>query len=352
MRVVVTGASGNVGTSVLRALADDPAVEEVIGLARRPPALRVPKVEWRRADVETADLETEFRGAGAVVHLAWLIQPGRDEAKLRAVNIDGSRRVFAATAAAAVPALAYASSVGAYRPGDGARRVDESWPTGGIPTSVYSRHKSEVERLLDRFEAEHPGTRVVRMRPGLIFKREAAAEIRRLFAGPFLPGSLLRPGLLPILPIPRGLRFQALHSYCVGDAFRRAVVDDAAQGPFNLAADPVLDAGELGRIFGARAIDMPPRAVRAAAAATFAARLQPSEPGWFDMAMQCPLMDSGRARNVLGWEPRRGADHALLELIEGINAAEGAETPPLSRDTGGPLRARELAGGIGAREIR
>src|SRR3712207_7707011 len=51
------------------------------------------------------------------------------------------------------------------------RSVDEAWPTGGVPSSYYGRHKAEVERRLDRFEAEAPEVRVVRMRPGLVFKR-------------------------------------------------------------------------------------------------------------------------------------------------------------------------------------
>ena len=58
-----------------------------------------------------------------------------------------------------MPALVYASSVGAYSPGPKDRAVDESWPTGGIQTSFYSRHKAEVERLLDVFETEHADVR-------------------------------------------------------------------------------------------------------------------------------------------------------------------------------------------------
>ena len=61
------------------------------------------------------------------------------------------------------------------------------------PSSYYGRHKAEVERRLDRFEAEAPEVRVVRMRPGLVFKKEAAEGIRRLFAGPFFP-SARQPG--------------------------------------------------------------------------------------------------------------------------------------------------------------
>ena len=104
--------------------------------------------------------------------------------------MDGSARVFRAAADAGVASLVYASSVGAYSPGPKDRRVDESWPANGITSSFYSRHKAAVEKLLDRFEREHPQVRVVRLRPGLIFKREAASGIRRLFAGPFLPSPL------------------------------------------------------------------------------------------------------------------------------------------------------------------
>jgi UDP-glucose 4-epimerase len=90
VRVVVVGASGNVGTSVLRELADEPAVDSVLGVCRRMPSLQFPKVEWRVADVAVSPLEPLFRGADAVVHLAWLIQPGRDREQTRRVNVAGS----------------------------------------------------------------------------------------------------------------------------------------------------------------------------------------------------------------------------------------------------------------------
>src|SRR5919112_6754416 len=174
MRVVVVGATGNVGTSVLHALAREPAVDSIVGVARRLPAMSFPKTEGAQADIRTDDLVPLFRGADAVVHLAWLIQPSRDEAELRSVNVDGSARVFRAAGEAGVGALVYASSIGAYSPGPKDRAVDESWPTEGIETSFYSVHKAEVERLLDRFEQDFPDVRAVRFRPGLIFKAEAA----------------------------------------------------------------------------------------------------------------------------------------------------------------------------------
>ena len=346
MRVVVIGATGNVGTSVLSALETDPDVESVLGVARRRPDLQVRKVEWREADVVSDDLVGPMRGADAVVHLAWLIQPSRREAVTRAVNVDGSARVFRAVAEAGVPRLVYASSVGAYGPGPKDRAVDESWPTTGIPTSFYSRHKAEVESLLDRFEREHPEVAVVRLRPALIFKRDAASGIRRLFAGPFLPSPLVRPGLIPVVPAPTRLRFQAVHSLDVGEAYRLAVVGDV-RGAFNVAADPVLDGEELGRLLGARPVTVPGGLLRAGAALTWRARLQPTPPGWVDLALGVPIMDSTRARTELGWEPRHTAGEALMELLAGLRQRAGTDTPPLHPATGGPARLRELITGVG-----
>jgi UDP-glucose 4-epimerase len=349
MKVVIIGASGNAGTALLRALDAEPRVEDVVAVARRPPAeWHSPKTTWRAADIASDPLEPVISGADVVVHLAWLIQPARDLERCRAVNVTGSRRVMAAVAQARVPALVYASSVGAYSPGPKDRRVDEGWPTDGVPTSFYSRHKVEVERLLDGFELEHPDVRVVRLRPGLIFQRGAASEIRRLFAGPFLPSPLVSAKWIPIVPRNARLRFQAVHADDVADAYRRAIVGDA-RGAFNVAAEPVLDGEALGRLLDAHPLPVPGGVLRAGAAAAFKLRLTPTPQGWVDMALAVPLMDSSRAREVLGWQPRRDAGGALLELLEGIRASAGSPTPTLKPGGDGRLRAREFLTGVGAR---
>ena len=348
MRVVVVGASGNIGTSLLASLAAETAVSSVLGVCRRRPGAEFPKTEWRAADVSSSPLEPLFEGADAVVHLAWLIQPARDRRLTYAVNVQGSARVFRAAAAAGVRRLVYSSSVGAYAPGPKDRRVDESWPTTGIPSSFYSRDKAAVERQLDRFEEEHPEVRTVRLRPALIFKRDAAAGIRRLFAGPLLPGRLLRPSLIPIVPDVKRLVFQAVHSHDVGEAFRLALTEDAA-GAYNVAAEPVLDPDQLARVLGARKVPLPAPVLRAGAAASFKLRLQPTEAGWLDMGLGVPLMNAARARGELGWNPRHSSTDALLELMAGLREGAGLDTPPLQPGGAGPLRAREFLSGVGAR---
>ncbi len=343
MRVVVFGATGNVGTSVLEALAQRPEVEEVVGVARHLPGREFAKTRFVAADITMDDLVPIVRGAAAVVHLAWLIQPSRDQHLMQLVNKLGSLRVFRAVAEAKVPALVYASSVGVYSPGPKDRCVDETWPTRGIRTSFYSRHKVAVEVLLDRLETEYPALRAVRMRPGLIFKAHAASEIRRLFIGR-VPPALLRPSLLPIVPELPGLRVQVVHSHDVGDAYARAVVDPDARGPFNLAAEPVIGPPELAEAFEARPVRLSARSARAAAAAAYRLHLSPVEAGWLDMALQVPLMDCGRARTELGWAPRHDARVTLSELIDAMPRGAGLDTVPLTgsltADDGAPSERR------------
>ena len=330
MKVVITGATGNVGTSLLAALRAETAVDEIVGIARRPAGIDEPRVRFVTADVAHDDLDPIFRGADVVVHLAWLIQPSRDDRQLHAVNVDGSRRVFEAAARAGVKALVHASSVGTYAPGPKDRAVDESWPHTGIPTLFYSRHKAECERLLDIMEREHPAMRIVRLRPGLIFKREAATGIRRLFAGPFLPGALLRKELIPVVPdVPR-LRFQAVHSLDVGEAYRLAVVGDA-RGAFNVAAEPVIDPEVLGELLGARRVPVRGGVLRdrggphlEAAPPARARGLDRPRPGRADHGshagadrarLGAASQRHGRAERAAGWPARRrGLPHAAARL--------------------------------------
>lgn len=351
MRVAVTGATGNVGTSVVQALSADPTIDEIVGIARRAPALSFARTRWVCADVARDDLRAVFDGLDAVIHLAWLIQPSRDRNTTLAVNVNGSRRVFEAAATAGVRTLVHASSVGAYSPGPKDRRVDESWPTKGIPTSFYSRDKAEVEAILDGFERAHPEIRVVRLRPGLIFKGDAASGIRRLFAGPLLPTPLLRRGLIAAVPALERLSFQAVHSHDVAEAYHLALKRDV-RGAFNVAAEPVLDSPELARLLHARQVPVSRRVLRAAADLTWKLRLQPTPPGWLDLALGVPLMDVARAREELGWAPSRSAGDALLELVDAMRRGDGLATAPLRPGSVGLARIGELLTGVGARSKR
>lgn len=350
MRVIVVGATGNVGSSVVAGLAEQGEITSMLGIARREPDWTVPNTEWAELDIGKtgrAELVRRFRGADVVIHLAWMFQPTHNVVTTWRINVLGGIRVFDAVAAAGVPALVYASSVGAYSPGPKDEPVDEGWPTHGWPTAAYCREKAYLERYLDGFERANPEVRVVRLRPGVIFKRESASQQRRLFAGPLLPNRLVHPKLLPFVPDLPGLRFQALHTADVAAAYQLAAVQDV-RGAFNLAAEPVVDGRMLAALFGARTVSLPSWPVRAALAGAWHLHLVPASPPLFDAVLRLPIMSTARARDELGWAPECSAADAIAEFVDGLRAGAGMGTPPLApRVPGGRLA--ELRAGVGRR---
>jgi UDP-glucose 4-epimerase len=328
MKVVVVGATGNVGTSVVEALAGDPAITEIVGVARRTPSSWQPeKTRFEAADARSPQVAQHLAGADAVVLLSWAFQPTHRPLVTWDVNVLGGMNVLEAAADAGVGTIVYASSLAAYSPGPG-QHVDESWPTHSMPTAAYGREKAYLERYLDAYELRHPEIRVVRMRTSFIFKRSSASEQRRIFAGPLVPRALLRPGRLPVVPFPAGLRFQAMHGEDAGEAYRLALLSDA-RGAYNVAADPIIDRETFGNLLEARAIQVPKRALVAAMAGAWRLRLIPSDESLLKLFLSLPTLDVSRIRTELGWQPRHSGVDALSEVMEAMAEGAGGPTPPL-----------------------
>lgn len=340
MRVVVVGATGNVGTAVLAALDRRPEVTSIVGVARRMPARSAEpysRAQWVSLDIAAATdpdeavaaLTEAFHGADAVIHLAWLIQPDSHRDLLRRVNVEGTRHVVRAVADAGVRTVVVASSVGAYAPSPESGARPESWPTTGIRTSHYSVDKVAQERVLDEFESAVPHVCVTRLRPALIFQGDAGAEIHRYFLGRWAPVHRLGARRPPVLPLPRGLRLQVVHADDVAAAFAAAAVL-GRRGAFNICVDEVLGAAELaGIVDHGRFVQLPVAWVRAAVAAGHRAGVIAADAGWLDMAMNAPVMDTSRARAELDWRPRRSAGDTVRELLDGMTAGDGARSVPM-----------------------
>ena len=336
MRVVVTGATGNVGTAVVRALAADDRVDSVLGIARRRPALELPKVEWARGRRRAR----RARRRCSTAPTRSCISPGGSSPRTGSAS-SGRRTCTArrasstAAAAAGVGALVHGSSVGVYSPGPKDERVDESWPRNGVRTSFYGRHKAEAEWRLDAVEAANPELRVVRIRPGLVFQRDAASGIRRLFAGPLLPTPLLRPGLLRVVPDMPGLRVQAVHADDVAaPTSRRSSATCAARStsppsPCSMPPrSPARSAPGRCRV---------PRRGRARSRGGELAAAPAAEPAGLARPGARRAADVVRARPRASSAGSRGCRRcdALLELLEGMRNGAGGPTPPLDPDAGG-----------------
>lgn len=318
MRVAVTGITGQFGKALARVLEGEPAVTQVVGVARRPfdpEAEGFTKLVYRPGDVRDPELRSSFEGADVVVHLAFVIGGSRaDQGQRRDINVDGSRNVFAASAEAGAKKIIYASSVAAYGAhSDNPELISEEHPTRGTPGVSYSQEKAEVEAILDLFEKEHPQITVTRMRPcavggpGLVdmmweFLPDAARRLP-IFAPWF-------PRLFPN-PIQGGrLLLQAVHEDDVAEAFRLAIVNDAP-GAFNIAGEDVLGARDVASIMRARALPVPLIGTRRLVDVAHRLGISKVPGDWVDLMRYPILVDSTRARTTLGWQPQFTSRSAL-----------------------------------------
>ncbi|KGI66459.1 NAD-dependent epimerase/dehydratase family protein [Mycolicibacterium rufum] len=342
-RILITGASGNVGAGVLRELARQEPDAELIGVCRRPPThgTLYQAVQWCPVDLSAPDaaarLTAAMRDVDVVVHLALAVQPVDDEDYLYRANVVGTQAVLTAMAATGVHHLVYASSLGIYAPSGSTTPVPETWSTTGQATSTYSRHKVIVEGLLDEFERTHPDAIVARFRPTVVVQRHAAFEIRALYLGPLIPRAVLevlRRRKLPVLPLPDGLALQFVHADDVGDAVVR-LIRRRARGSFNIAADP-LHVAALAGLVGARPVRVDPGWMRSAVVALHRLRVVAVTPGWYDVATRSPVMDTAKARDDLGWQPVRTSTDAARELIEGLANGATGTSPALGATDGAP----------------
>ncbi len=329
LTVAVTGPTGDIGRSLLRVLERTPEVGRVAAMGRRPfdPAADgLRKVEYRRADVLDADAVREvIDGADVVVHLAFMIMGGAQDTK--EINLTGSRNVFTAAIDAGVARLVYASSVAAYGFGaDNPPVLTEDLEPRGTQRHYYSAQKAELELALRELLA---GTEVAAyvFRPCIVAGPDALTLVESI---PYIqlsdkmPSAILRalefmPALRPVIPDP-GAPFQLVHHDDVATALEAAVVGRGEPGVYNLAGDGTLTMADLADALGWYSIPVPDLAVGAAAELVARLPFVPDEAQWIESVRRPVIMDTTRARTLLGWEPTHDARETLREMVSAARA--------------------------------
>jgi UDP-glucose 4-epimerase len=322
LTVAVTGPTGEIGLPLLAELERDPAVGAVRGMARRrfdPAREGWEKVSYRRGDVlDRASLAALFDGVDVAVHLAFAIFGSREET--RRVNLEGSRNVFEAAITAGVDRLVYASSVAAYgfHPGN-PQPLTEDVPARGSDGFYYSAQKAELERALEEIVAGSAVDAYV-VRPCIVAGPRATMLVRQVVESARLgdPLPALRRGLgklplpRPVLPDP-GVPIQLVHHDDVARALAAAIAGGGAPGAYNLAGEGTIGIGDVARAIGWRAVTVPGPATRLGAGIAGSLSFLSPQLEWATALHTPVLMDAGKARRELGWEPRFDAGETLVQ---------------------------------------
>ena len=331
LTVAVTGPTGDVGRALLRALDKDRNVERVLGMARRPfdpDAAGLRKTTYRQGDVLDRDaLDDLFAEADVVVHLAFIILGG--PAETRSINLEGSRNVFEAAAAAGrVQRVVYTSSVAAYGfHADNPSPLTEDVEPRGTDSHYYSAQKAELEGVLDEALAGSD-TEAYVFRPCIVAGADALLLVESIpFVGltSGLPGVVKKaigniPLARPVIPDP-GVPFQLVHADDVALALRAAIDGRGEPGVYNLAADGEVALSDLARELGWLSLPVPAVSAKAAAALVERVPGLPPEAHWIAVFTEPVLMNTSKARKQLRWRP---AHDGLDVLAETVAAARDA----------------------------
>jgi len=320
LTVAVTGPTGEIGKPFVAALERLPEVDRVVGMARRPfdPAAHGwEKVEYRQGDIlDRESVEALVEGADVVAHLAFVIVAGSGAS--RDINLNGSRNVFEATAAAGAKRLVYTSSVAAYGfHASAPALLTEEVPVRGTDRHPYSAHKAEVEELLAACLAGSDTDAYV-FRPCIVAGPQAPALVETV---PLMAIERRLPGLLrrfspvrPVLPDP-GIPFQLVHHDDVASALCAGVLGKGEPGPYNLAGPGELRVADLAAELGWHSVPVPRLAVGATAEVVARLPLLPDEAAWIEALRRPVLMGTSRARDELGWHSRFDARETLRQTL-------------------------------------
>jgi nucleoside-diphosphate-sugar epimerase/predicted dehydrogenase len=169
-KVLVTGGTGFIGRELVRQLLDGGHAVRVVtrSEASVPAELGAKGAEIAAGSLgDGAFVEKVMRGVTAVVHLARSY--GTTWEELRESDVEGTRRLAEAAAAANVRRFVYTSSIAVYYLGEGAGTVTEETPPDPavFRSQPYARAKVETERLLSAMHRDRAFPVVV-VRPGIV----------------------------------------------------------------------------------------------------------------------------------------------------------------------------------------
>jgi len=311
MRILVTGASGFVGTALCRELLA--RGHTVRAAVRRlvPPSAVPPRLQ----QILVPDIGAEFDrsalvdGVATVVHLAAIAHRSSfDGAELRRVNCDAAIRL-AEAAAGSVRRFVFLSSVKVHGEDSGTGTYAEDDALD--PQDSYGRSKLEAERALTD-TAARCGVELVIVRPPLVYGPGVKANFLRLLGW-------IDSGLpLPFARVRN--RRSLVYVGNLVDAIARLAEHPAARGPFLVGDDESVSTPELvsriARVLGrpARLLPVPPALLRVAG--IIAGRRDAIRSLTGNLAI-----DSLRARRLLDWRPPHTLDAGLAQTARWFRSA-------------------------------
>jgi nucleoside-diphosphate-sugar epimerase len=309
LTVAVTGASGYVAARLIELLAAEDGVGRILGFdVREPLGAASSKLVFDQVDVRNPALEARLSGVDVVIHLAFVMDPLRDESEMRDVNVNGSQNVFKCAGRAGVKKLVYTSSATVYgaHPDNDVPLTEDSPLRANLDFS-YPAHKLEVEYVVREFREEFPQIPVTVFRPAIVF-------------GPHVDNAWSHLLELPVLPGVRGYRppLQFIHEDDVSAALAFAALEEL-DGVFNLTPDGWMEHDEMMALLDKRRVELPEPLAFQAAERLWNVGLAEAPAGMLHYVMH-PWVMSPAKLTAAGFRCRHSSYQAFIETIAGTSS--------------------------------
>ncbi len=309
-RILITGADGFLGRSLVAALAQRPDTVVVATDVREvPPERRLPGVEYRVLDVRDHGLGGVLADhrIDTVVHLASIVTPGKGSTRELeyAVDVGGTRNVLTACLAHGVRHLVVSSSGAAYGyHADNPAWITEDHPLRGHEAFAYAHHKRLVEDMLAQARRNHPNLAQTVLRIGTILGERVDNQITALFEKP-----------RPIAIAGSDSPFVFVWDEDVVGALLHALSGEAPPGCYNLAGDGALTIHEIAARLGKRPLVLPPRLLRALLTVGQALGVSRYGPEQIDFLRYRPVLLNTALKRRFGYVPKKTSAQAFEAFV-------------------------------------
>jgi UDP-glucose 4-epimerase len=324
VRYLITGGSGYIGSRLIEILGEREETERIVNVDVQPPRRPSPHAEFVRSDVRDSTAIRELlerERIDAVVHLAFILNPIRDEARMYDIDVNGTDAVLRAASAAGTGQVLVASSATAYGAfPDNPVPIAEDWPVRGQPDFSYARHKAEADRVCQLWAASHADRVMTIVRPCIVFGPNVDNYISRTWQN------------AAFLPVIDGVDqdYQLVHEDDVVAAII-GLVDARAPGPFNVASDGTLTWRESAEMVGVKTRTMSLRALRRIYGTAWSLHLPRVEapPGNLNFIRYPWVVSNEKLKAAIGWQPSADTREVFVETMyaKGLVA-----TPPAKRE--------------------
>src|SRR5918995_2085399 len=324
MRYVITGGSGYIGGRLTELLVERDETERIVILDVRPPDVPRPKTEYVRRDVRDRRAMRELlerERPDALVHLAFLLNPIRDEALMYDIDVNGTQAVLRAASEAGTEQVLVTSSASAYGAfPDNPVPIAEDQPVRGQPDFSYARDKADADRVCQLWGAQHTDRVMTVVRPTIVFGPNVDNYISRGWE---------KAAFMPVMD-GREAEFQLVHEDDVVSAIA-GLLDARSGGAFNVAADGTMTWRESAELVGLRVREMSFKTVYRLYAWSWRFHVPNVEApaGNLHFLHNSWIVSNEKLKSTIGWEPTRSTREVFEETARAKGLAESpASVPP------------------------